>query len=154
MDPTVVLCVAMLILPGVSCHLIPDPLTSVDHHKRQTPDELQQCITAKFNFAFRGNSSQFVSDCRVAAEQAIILDLPDVFSLRSKIYTTFPTLCIPECRDVVLDAYDECGYYDISPFPGVEKFTTSICGTNENGDKCYRHYNSSITLFIAKTQTK
>ena len=152
MDPSaVILCTTMLLLNGGSCHLIPQPpdhdsLTSVDQHKRQNPTELQQCITAKLNFAFRRNTSRFVSDCRLAAIQAVIIDRSDVINLKSRIYTTFPTFCIPECGDVVLDAYKACGYLSVSLFPGIEKFTTSLCSTNENGDKCYRHYADAMSL--------
>ena len=153
MDPSaVILCTTMLLLNGGSCHLIPQPpdhdsLTSVDHHKRQNPTELQQCITAKLNFAFRRNTSRFVSDCRLAAMQAVIIDRSDAINLKSRIYTTFPTFCIPECGDVVLDAYKACGYFDVSLLPGIEKFTTSLCGTNKNGDKCYRHYANASSLY-------
>ena len=158
MDPSaVILCTTMLLLHGGSCHLIPqanDPqpvtIASVYHQKQykcQNPTDLQlqQCITAKLNFAFRGNTSHFVIYCRMAAMQAVIMNKSDFEDLQSNIYTTFPTFCIPECGDVVLDAYKACGYLSVSyRAHGIEQFTAGLCGTNEDGNKCYTLYDYEL----------
>ena len=113
---TVTLCAAIVLFHGVSCHLFPeailDPLTSVDHpksYKRQTVTELRQCISEKFNAAFMGNASQFVSDCRWVTTREFDLDPYniDVTALQSYINEIYPILCNAECGNVILDVYDE-----------------------------------------------
>ena len=71
---TVVLCTAMVLFHGVSCHLFPqtylDQVTNVGDskvYKRQADDDgdmLVQCALDRFNAFYQGNNSNFVSQCR------------------------------------------------------------------------------------------
>ena len=156
---TVTLCVAIVLLHGVSCHLFPEaiinPLSSVNrpkNYKRQTLDELRQCITTKFNAAFPGNTSRFVSNCRLSATREFQINV-DAAALQAQIDAIYPTFCVPECGNVILKVYDDCGYWDILErvLPGIKQFTADLCSTNENGEKCYKMYGNAFTLLQSES---
>ena len=148
---------ATALLHGVSCHLFPQAVlnqlvTNVElatkQYKRQTTNEMVPCISDKLDAAFRGNTSSFVSECKSAAREEIDLSSVDNFntsnfqSLVSSIYRTF---CVRDCGDVVLDAYNDCGLFDVG-LPGTKELNIGLCGTNENGILCYKLYGEGLTF--------
>ena len=161
---TVILCVTICTvrLNGATCHLFPqvivESLTSVAHpknYKRQT-SFFKSCVIDKLNDAFAGNTSQFVSDCKFAAtlesDLSTLLDSTDtgIDNLQSLVTTVFRKICMPECGNVAIDAYNDCGIFDFYEIfvTGVKEFTVGLCGTNENGDVCYQMYGDALHLVI------
>ena len=138
---------ATVLLHGVSCHLFPQAVlnqlvTNVElpkQYKRQTTNELVVCVSDKLDAAFHGNTSRFVSECKFAAT---FLDTSNLTSLITSIFRTF---CVRDCGDVVLDAYNDCGVFDVG-FRGTEELIVGLCGTNGNGDLCYTLYSEGVTL--------
>ena len=86
-----------------------------------------------------GNTPSFISNCRLAATQLITLD-PFSSSAQSQTNEIFSLFCIPQCGNVTQDVYEDCGFF--VTVPGSKRFLAGLCGTNENGDKCYTLYNS------------
>ena len=155
---TVILCAVVILLHGVSCRLFPevilDPLTTVNQlkdYKRQTISELRQCVSEGITAAFPGNTSSFVSACRASATQNIIeYDSSSLNAayLQSVLNTVYPTFCIPDCGNVALDVYNDCGVFDT--FPGSEKITADLCSTNEKGEVCYKIYGDGFNLITSE----
>ena len=146
--PIAILCTAAVLLHGASCHLFPqaitNSLTSIKHKRQAIPDSVVQCVSNELDAAFSGNNSRFVLDCKSAAidEVEVSMDSSVLQSIITKIYRTF---CNPECGKVVLDAYNECGYFDAA-LPGTEELSIGLCGTNNNGDVCYQLYGIGLDL--------
>lgn len=152
---------AAVLLHGVSCYLFPQAVlnlngdgaleaspTEFQRGKRQANIEeavagITQCISKKLDTTFAGNNSRFVSDCKSAATQELKMDSLD--DLVSQVTNVYSSVCVPECGDAILKAYKDCGYFDIV-FPGTEEFTIAMCGTNDNGNMCYKLYGKGIAL--------
>lgn len=118
-------------------------------YKRQT--DIVQCVNDKLDDAFPGNNSRFVADCRYSAtEEFELIDLTDTSNLQSLITSVFRTFCIAECGNVIMDAYNDCGYFDQIGLPGIEEFLIGLCGTNQNGDICYQIYGDALDLITAE----
>ena len=122
----VILCTAVGLLHGVNCHLFPQAIlntlrdkASPEEYKRQTNAQLQ-CVSDRLDAAFPGNTSRFVSDCRVAAVTEFELDTTNTAHLQAVITTVYRALCVPECGNVVHDAYNDCGVFSV-PFCQVLK---------------------------------
>ena len=87
-----------------------------------------------------------MSQCKSAAREEIDLsDILDTSNLQSLITSIFRTFCVRDCGDVVLDAYNDCGVFDVG-FRGTEELIVGLCGTNGNGDLCYTLYSEGLTL--------
>ena len=86
-----------------------------------------------------------MSNCKLAATQELQLDFTNAISPQLEINAVFPTLCIPECGNVILDVYDDCRAFDFA-FPGTKEFTAGLCSTNENQDNCYSVYGNAFNL--------
>ena len=152
----VILCTAMVAIHGVSCHLFPQailhPLTNVAHpneYKRQANTQLQ-CVSDRLDDAFPGNTSQFVSACKLAAVMEVEADLSDPEQLQAVVTVTYNSFCIPECGNIILDAYNDCGVFD-TLLPGSEDFFIGLCGTNQNGDLCYQIYSDTVELITSES---
>ena len=147
----IILCAAVVLFHGVSCHLFPavlDPLTKVDHshdYKRQSVAQLQECVSAGINVALSGNTPSFISNCSLAATQLITSSSS---SAQSQINEIFSSFCIPQCGNITQDVYEDCGFFDVTP-PGNKRYLAGLCGTNENGDKCYRMYSKAVTQVVS-----
>lgn len=148
-----VLFTATVLLHGVSGHLFPRAIPHVltkkmeltKDYKRQS--DIAQCVNDRIDAAFPGNDSDFVSDCRYSArEEFELIDLPDIPDLQSIINSVFRPFCIPECGNVIIDAYNDCGYFELIGLSGVDDFLIGLCGTNQNGDFCYERYGDAIDL--------
>ena len=109
-------------------------------HKRQTPGQ-RQCIEEKMDAYFQGNTSVFVTNCKNAALREVDLNMRA--ALQQQIEPIFSAYCNPECGIVINDVLNECGVYS-STFPGSEKLNVDLCGTNEDGTKCYRLYGKAL----------
>lgn len=158
MHPTLfVLLTAMVLLHGVSGHLFPRAIPHMltkdmalpKDFKRQT--DIVQCVNDRIDAAFPGNNSQFVSDCRYSAtEEFDLVDITDTENLQPLITSVFRTFCIAECGNVIIDAYNDCGYFDQLGLPGIETFLISLCGTNQNGDICYQVYGDALDFLTSE----
>ena len=145
----VVLCIAALLLDGVSCHLfsqaIIEKLTHADTLELQQNQEdiesAHQCTLDRLHHAYQGNHTSFVTGCMAAAELDFELD-PSATN-QSTINAAFHTLCVPECGNAILDAYDSCGLFESSY---ERKYLAALCGSNENGDLCYELFFDSMDL--------
>lgn len=152
---------AAILLHGVSCHLFPqavlnlntngpleDSPTGLRRGKRQANVEeavamMMQCISNKMDATFAGNHSRLVSDCKSVATQQLKMDSLD--DLASQVKEMYTSICVPECGNAIFKAYRDCGYFD-AVFPGTEEFTIAMCGTNENGNTCYKLYGKGVSL--------
>ena len=150
-----------VLLHGVSCYLFPQALlnlnsngalelspTELHRGKRQANVEeavagILHCISEKLDATFAGNNSRFVSDCKSAA--TVELEMDSLDDLVSQVNSIYDSLCVRECGDVILKAYRDCGYFDVV-FPGTEEFTIAMCGTNDNGNMCYKLYGKGLAL--------
>ena len=148
----VILFTAMVLIHGVSGHLFPQvllhSLTHPNEYKRQT-DAQFQCVSDILDDAFSGNMSQFVLDCKVAAVVEVEADLSDPAQLQAVITLAYNSFCIPECGNIILDAYNDCGIFD-ALLPGSEELYIGLCGTNQNGDLCYKIYSDAIELITSE----
>ena len=140
---------------GASSHLFPQAALNFvtngpipKEYKRQVRDyEVEQCVSDRLDAVFKGNNSRFATDCISAG----ILE-PD-FSITAfndsstlQIIIGFQILCTPECGNIVLEVYSDCGEFD--DFPGSEKFFVDLCGTNQNGDFCYETFHDGLDLIV------
>ena len=131
------LCTATLLLHGVSCHLFPQAVlekltnrgTSKLHKSQLDLETVYQCTLDKFDHAYQGNDSHFVTECN-----------------QSTINAGFLTLCVPKCGDVLLDAYEDCGLFNS---PDERKYLAALCGSNGNGDFCYELFLDSMVFLSA-----
>ena len=140
---TVVLCTAMVLFHEVSSHLFPqtylDQVTNIGDskvYKRQADDDedmLVQCALDRFNTFYQGNNSNFVSQCRSFFSSE--------FDLLSGTTSTFRTLCIPDCGNVVIDAFTACG-----ASREETRSAAALCGSNENGNTCYEIFAGTVNL--------
>ena len=160
----VILCTTMIVFHGISCNLFPhavhNPLTDVHadvskQYKRQALNvsELVQCVSEKLDDAFPDNSSPFVSDCKSAAttefEISSLNIAEGISDLQSQVTKIYRSVCIRKCGNVVINAYDECGVFEI--LPGLKELSVSLCGTNQNGDLCYQLYGKGIALISTES---
>ena len=153
MHPTVLI-VAVLLLHGVSGHLFPRalPYKPTKHmqlpkyHTRQS--DVDECIDNKIDEAFQENAT-LEAICKTAAEEADA-DINDDDDLtQSEINAIFSVLCRPDCGNVYLSAADDCGEFDGDDAP-LRDFFIDICGTNQNGDKCYEIYGDAVDALISE----
>ena len=57
----------------------------------------------------------------------------------------FQVLCLPECGNVFLDVYEECGIFDETP--GFRELFIGLCGNNQ-GTPCYQYYDSALNASL------
>ena len=122
------------------------PVTNVETskmYKRQDTDaetRERACALDRFEAFYRGNNTNFVTECRSVATMLLDFDLTGTDPSSINIYRTF---CIPDCGNVVLDAYDACKAFDSRE---QRNFFVGLCGFNENGNVCYELFSESISL--------
>ena len=149
------LCTFMVFSHGASSHLLPQAALHLvtngpiaKEYKRQASDnEVLQCVSDGLDAAFKGNNSRFVSDCKSAGTQQLDLstiNLNDGSTLQPVVTSIYQFFCIRECGDILLEVYNDCGAFN--GFPGGEKFSIDLCGTNQNGDLCYKLYGNGLDL--------
>ena len=150
---SVVVCTAMLLLHGVSCHFFPQAVleqmanmgaSRVDVDKRQTDADdaaVQQCALDRFDAVFQGNNSRFVTECRATSVLENELDITT--AQQSDINDLYRIFCMPECGNVFLDAYDVCGAFEN---PEERSYLAGLCGSNDNGNFCYEIFIDSLNL--------
>ena len=138
----VALCTAMVLFHGIHCHLFPQVIlgqvgaSKVNKRQADDDDMLVQCALEKFNTFYQGNTSNIVSQCR-----SIFTSGLDFVSDDDSAVLDFRTLCMPECGNVVIDAFIACG---ASREDG--NTVAAFCGSNDDGDTCYEIYSGSIDL--------
>ena len=136
MHPTVLI-VAVLLLHGVSGHLfqraLPHKLTKhMQFNTRQSDAEVDECINKRLEEALTNSTS-----CLVAAEETETeFDDDDDDQSQEVINAIYSVFCRPECGNVFISAADECGYFE-GDDALLRDVLIDLCGTNENGDKCY-----------------
>lgn len=164
MHPAVVslmLFTASVLLHGASGdpRAIPQVLTkNMEISKRQQAiaNEKQRCVVDKVDAAFEGNNSRFVSDCKEALIgefeiTALELANDDSSHFQSLINTVYESFCKPDCGNVILNAYSDCGVFDHDlPVSGIEEFTIGLCGTNRHGDYCYEMVTVGMDLIFTE----
>ena len=146
------LCTFMVFFHGASSHLFPQAALHLvtngaipKEYKRQASDnEAGQCVSDRLD-ALVHDKSTFLSDCISASILELDFNITD-FNDSSILQFFFQTLCTPECGNIVLKVYSDCGEFD--DFPGGEKFFIDICGTNQNGDFCYETFNDGLDLIV------
>ena len=155
MHPTV-LVVVVLLLHGVSGHLfpraLPQKLTNHMHLKDHTrQSDVDQCVDNKLEEAFNKNAT-LAAICKAALLKAENdLDNDDDDLSQSDVNAIFGALCIPDCGNVYIRAADDCGGFDGDDAP-LKDFFIGMCGTNQNGDKCYQLYTDAIDSLISEAR--
>ena len=156
MHPTVLI-VAVLFLHGVSGHLFPRALPYELTKHMQLPKHLtrqsdvDQCVDNKLEEAFNINAT-LAAICEAAFLKAeIVIDNDDDDISQSDVNTVFGALCIPDCGNVYICAADDCGGFDGDDAP-LKDFFIDMCGTNQNGDKCYQLYTDAIDSLTSEVR--
>ena len=140
-----ILLAVVVILYEANCSIyLHEGLTGSKISKRQTPEQFE-CIEDKIDAHFRGNTSSFVSKCKNAALQEVQIDFSSGGAIQQQLEPFFEAYCIPDCGNVINNAASQCGVYS-SFFPGTEKLNVDMCGTNEDGIKCYQLYGNAFEL--------
>lgn len=135
----------MAVFYGANCNIfLHEGLTGTKQHQRQTPSQVQ-CIAEKIDSYFPGNTSSFVVTCAYQAVQRVQLDLSSGAALQQQLEPFYNAYCNRECGNAINDAYNECGAY-ASVFPGTERLNVALCGTNNEGTKCYLLYGKAFDL--------
>ena len=121
-------------------------------YKRQTLQQLQ-CIAVQMDAYFQGNTSTFVTQCKNAAMQPIWIKAPSnaVLPLPQELEPVLEAYCTPECGTAMNNALNQCGVYS-SFYPGIERFYVDLCGTSENGMRCYTLYDKAYDLIQTATR--
>jgi hypothetical protein len=141
-----ILCFAVVLFHGATSRRL-HPHTFVEgflkkiDSKRQSTDDQIQCINDNLD------EDRLNSACLAAADEGLDLDFADPGSIQGTLNQAFSAFCQPECGNAILSVYDKCGTFGVD---GLEKFLVGLCGTNENGEKCYEDYVDSITLYATE----
>ena len=129
----------------VNCRIyLHQGLISSNVYRRQTSEQFQ-CIKDKIDSYFRGNTSSFVRICKNAALQEVQIHSSSVAAIQQQIEQFYEVYCIPDCGNVINNVFNQCGVYS-SLFSGTEKLNVDMCGTNEDGTKCYQLYGNAFKL--------
>ena len=105
--------------------------------KRQTPEQ-NGCVEAKVNQTLPGSECEArVNDIEIALNDAVeeVEDDQDFLNL------AFQVFCKPECGNLFLETYEECGVLD--DVPGFGELFIGICSNNQ-GTPCYSYFYSAI----------
>ena len=138
------------LFPPAISHMLTDELALPKDYRRQS-DSSAQCISDKLDAAFAGDNA-FASNCRFLEFELEGVIINDTSSLQSTINSYYSTFCIPECGNVIIDAYNDCGIGTGEfSLPVYVDFLIGLCGTNKNGEKCYQKYGDAIDLLINVT---
>ena len=149
MHPTVLI-VAVLLLHGVSGHLFQQDLSQkLTKHlqfpiaKRVTRQSNESvCISDKIEEAFKENAT-LEAICEAAVLKAENdfdendFDDNDDDLSQSEVNAVFSVICTPDCGHAFISAADDCGHFDGEDALLKDVFI-GLCGTNENGHKCYQ----------------
>ena len=157
MHPTVyvlVLFTATILLEDVSGHLFPQAISHMlrdeltknmelpKDYKRQSDSSIQ-CVSDKLDAAFEGDNSAIASDCRRLEVELEGNHFSYTSSLQSTINSYYSTFCMPECGKVIIDVYKDC---EIAG--EFVDFLIGLCGTNQNGEKCYEKFGDGIDQIV------
>lgn len=143
-----VLFTATALLDDVSGHVFPPTIShmrtkSMDLPRYKRQGDTEQCVNDKLDAAFSGDNSNFVvSNCKLSARE--LLKLIDTSDSQSTINSIFGTFCDPECGNVIIDAFNDCGHFEQAGVSNLKGFIIGLCGTNQNGDICYQIYDDAI----------
>ena len=99
----------------------------------------------KIDSYFRGNTSIFVKTCKNAALQEVQIHSSSVAAIQQQVEQFYEVYCVPDCGNVINNVLNQCGVYS-SSFSGTEKLNADMCGTNEDGTKCYQLYSNAYEL--------
>ena len=91
--------------------------------KRQTPEQ-DGCVEAKVNQTLPGSKCEAHVNC---IEIALKLKKPKM--TKDFLNLAFQVYCKPECGNLFLEAYEECGVLD--NVPGFWEFFIGICSNNQ-----------------------
>ena len=106
-------------------------------YKRQT--DVDQCIDDELDDA------GVDSACKLAAES----DLDFEEDSQAEINAFFRQFCRPECGNPLLRAVEDCEDIDEDERIIID-FLTSLCGTNEDGERCYQLYTRASNHFAVE----
>ena len=140
MQPTVLI-VAVLLLHGVSGHLFQQVLLHKltkplpKYHTRQLDADVDKFIDKRLEAAVRDRSfsSSRASSCEIDDN----VDYND--TTQEEFNAVYSVFCRPECGNTILRIYESIGLFNEGGLFSRE-FFIGLCGTNENGDKCYESY--------------
>ena len=150
MHPTVPI-VAVLLLHGVSGHLFQQDLSQKLTKHLQFPiakrvprqSDESVCIGNKIEEAFKENATlEAICEAAVLKVENDFDDNDDDLS-QSEVNAIFSVICIPDCGNAFISAADDCGYFDGDDAP-LKDVLIGLCGTNENGVKCYQIFEDSL----------
>ena len=147
------LCAAVMFINGASSDLYPrarvntypvDQLGEII--KRQANGG---CFSNKLDELFEGTDSA-ASDCKLAALEELALESNFTEDAEELLDFIFSILCSPECGLPVVEAFEECGIFDL--LPGFRRFAVGICATNSKGEKCYERYQEATGFYLTEAE--
>ena len=142
-----VLFTATALFDDVSGYVFPPTIShlrtkSMDFPRYKRQEDTVQCVNNKLDTAFSGENSNFGFNCkRSARELDDYIDTSDYS--QATITSIFSTFCDPDCGNVIIDAFNDCGHFE-QGVSNLRDFIIGLCGTNQNGDICYQIYSASI----------
>ena len=144
-----VLFTATVLLDDVSGNDFPPAISHIQKRStdppRYKPHDTEQCVDDKLDTAFSGDNSNFVLNCKSSARRLIdLVDTSYIYS-QSTITSMFNTFCNPECGNAIIDAFNDCEYFEETGVYNLKDFLIGLCGTNQNGDICYEIYSSAYS---------
>ena len=138
---------ATVLLDNVNGNDFPPAISHIQKRSTDPPRykrrDTEQCVDDKLDTAFSGDNSNFVLNCKSSARW--LIDFVDTSYSQSTITSMFNTFCNPECGNAIIDAFNDCEYFEETGVYNLKDFLIGLCGTNQNGDNCYEIYSSAYT---------
>ena len=139
------LCSSMFFLHGANCHRFPKlhsflkglRMPENQEYKRQT--DVDQCIDDELDDAGVDSACKLVGESDIDFEEAS----------QAEINALFSQFCRPECGNPVLRAIEDCEDIDEDERI-IINFIASLCGTNEDGERCYQQYTRLSSHFAVE----
>ena len=126
---------------------VPGEVMKMMNVKRETPAEIDMCVDKNLEEAL------IFSECNSTFIEAYILSLSDdnddsdddTFDAQMGFNIAFGLFCMPECGNVIIQANEDCGVFNESPW--VKDLLVGICSTNAKDQPCYNFFFDYITFF-------
>ena len=126
---------------------VPGEVMKMVNVKRQTPTEVDMCVEEKVEKVL------ISSECNSTFIEAYILSLSDdyddydndTFDAQVGLNIAFRLFCTPECGNAIIQANEDCGVFDDSPW--VKDLLVGFCSTNAKDQPCYNFFFDFLTFF-------
>jgi hypothetical protein len=146
-SPVVFAILSAVLLHGVSSRLyhhivVRDAILGVGEIKRQSDDS--DCLSERFADLDKDleDSGTDAAKCVAAAQAEASIDVMN--SDQASLSEAFRAICIPECGNLIIRAFKECGTF--KEVPGALDFLAGLCGENVDGEACYEDFNATLTF--------